>query len=56
MEEKARNLFQNLAKKWVYKFLPKCWPSVFFPEKNMFSLLKTGFDIEKTVKYFQWVI
>ena len=43
--QKVRNLLQNLAKKLFFKFAPKCWSKILFPEKNRFHpfLLKKVF-------------
>ena len=40
--QKVKNLQQNLAKKWVFKFAPKRWSGVLFP---IFSYLQVNFKL-----------
>ena len=46
---------KKFRKKWVIKFAPERWWSVLFPEKTMFSMLKTSFYMQEGVNKFSWL-
>ena len=47
---KSKKFASKFNKNGFFKFAPKRWSKVFFPEKNTFSVLKTCFQIPKEIK------